>query len=627
MTHRYLWHILPILFLTCFARKQPNIVLILADDMGYADIGAHGCTDIPTPHIDRLAKEGVRFTAAYANASFCTPTRAALMSCRYQQRTGNDDLPQVTGPLPLSVKTLADRLQASGYHTGMVGKWHLGSEAGYEPNKRGFDDFFGFLGGGHTYFPKQKQAGSYGSPILRQDQDSGETRYLTDAFGAEAEAFLKRHRSTEKPIFLYLAFNAVHTPMHATAEDLARFPELSGRRKTYAAMLLAMDRAIGAVLGELDASGKANDTLVIFHNDNGGPTTRNAVNGSINAPFRGSKCETFEGGIRVPLLMRWPGRIAASSRYEQPVMTFDLSATALQLAGADAADIDGKDLMPYLDGKQNGRPHETLFWRCRTRNNNIAVRHGDWKYVYSTEGTEAPGPQQTVARDMLFDLSNDLSEQTDLSQSQPKKLAELKALFAEWDAAMDASCHAIGITPPTIRPNKATAVKVLPIKGTDRFPGFDVLHRVQITQTDKGLEIASNADGQALKRLEIPIKGKARFTLSLTPSAERVSNGFLVFGKQPGIADTVKCGLLVGGNRLSIYQGHYGSKSSTSSTPLTGGKPYELHVTMDTEKHTVRLEAAGTSVTHPLPATLDEVRYLGLGVVRTRAVFGEIESK
>jgi len=435
------------------AGTRPNIVLILSDDMGYADIGAHGCRDIPTPNIDRLATGGVRFTEAYANGSFCTPTRAALMSCRYQQRSGNDDLDGVTGPLPLGIRTLSDRLHAAGYTTGIVGKWHLGVKDGYTPLDRGFDEFFGFLGGGHYYLPNPKGRGSYYAPIYRNRQPLNEQRYLTDAFGEEAAAFVERQRDATRPFFLYLAFNAVHTPLQATEKYQQRFPNITDpRRRIYAAMLSAMDDAVGLVLKELEATGKLNDTLVIFHNDNGGPTTRNAVNGSRNTPLRGSKCETFEGGIRVPLLMQWPGVIEAGTVYRRPVITFDLSATALALAGADASEIDGVNLIPYLTGKRAGPPHEALYWRSRTRNNNYGMRLGDWKFVHSTEGTEQPGPKQTPARDMLFNLANDIGEQHDLAAEHPEKLAELKKRYETWDAEMDADCRKLGIDPPKPAP-------------------------------------------------------------------------------------------------------------------------------------------------------------------------------
>ncbi len=387
------------------AEGKPNIVLILSDDMGYADIGAHGCKDIPTPHIDRIAAEGVRFTDAYANGSFCTPTRAALISGAYQQRCGNEDLTSVTGPLPRAVRTLPDRLRKAGYTTAMVGKWHLGEKQDFTPLDRGFDEF------------------------------------------------VDSQREAKKPFFLYLAFNAVHTPLQATDKYLQRFAHIEDRRRrTYAAMLSAMDDAIGLVMKQLAETGKLKNTLVMFHNDNGGPTTRNAVNGSRNTPLRGSKCETFEGGIRVPLAMQWPGVIEAGAVYRQPVITFDLTATVLATAGADAAGVEGVDLMPFLTGDKRGVPHESLYWRCRTRNNNYAMRLGEWKFVHSTEGAEQPGPRQKPARDMLFNLREDIAEQHDLAAQHPEKLAELKKLYEAWSAEVDADCRKLGIEPRGSKP-------------------------------------------------------------------------------------------------------------------------------------------------------------------------------
>jgi arylsulfatase A-like enzyme len=427
---------------------RPNIVVILSDDMGYADIGVHGGKDIPTPNIDRIAKGGVRFTAAYANGSFCTPTRAALMSGCYQHRFGIEDLANVSGPLPLVAKTLPQRLREAGYVTGMVGKWHLGDKPGFTPPDRGFDDFFGFVGGGHQYVIQPGAKGEYNAPILRNREPVPEQRYLTDAFGEEATAFIERQRDATKPFFLYLAFNAVHTPMQATEKYNARFPDITdSRRRTYAAMLSAMDDAIGLVLTKLEQTGKRDRTLVVFSNDNGGPTTRNAVNGSRNTPFRGSKCETFEGGIRVPLLMQWPGAIAPGTTYAQPVISFDITATALAAAGADATAVDGVDLLPYLAARKTGAPHAALFWRSRTMSDNYGARQGEWKYVHSTEGDAIPGPKQTPARDFLFNLARDPGEQQDLAAEQPGKLAELKKLYEAWNTEVDADCRKFGLEP------------------------------------------------------------------------------------------------------------------------------------------------------------------------------------
>jgi arylsulfatase A-like enzyme len=431
-------------------QAKPNIIVILSDDMGYADIGAHGCKDIPTPNIDSIAKAGVRFTDAYANGSFCTPTRAALISCRYEHRYGIEDL---AGPLPAQAITLPQRLKAAGYATFMVGKWHLGTTAGFMPVDRGFDEFFGFLGGGHQYIIQPTGKGEYNAPILRNRDPVNERRYLTDAFGEEAAAFVNRQRGATKPFFLYLAFNAVHTPLQVTDKYRQRFPNIEDqRRQTYAAMLSAMDDAIGLVLTKLKQIGQRDNTLIAFSNDNGGPTTRNAINGSRNTPLRGSKCETFEGGIRVPLLMQWPGVIQPGTTYGKPAISFDISATAIAAGGADASLCDGVDLLPFLSGKKSGAPHDALFWRGRTMSNNYGARVGDWKFVHSTEGAAEPGPNQTPARDMLFHLANDIGEQRDLATEQPAKLAELKKLYEAWSAEVDADCRKLGLEPKFPKP-------------------------------------------------------------------------------------------------------------------------------------------------------------------------------
>jgi arylsulfatase A-like enzyme len=439
---------------------RPNILIILTDDMGYADIGVNGCKDIPTPHIDSLAKRGVRFTDAYANGSFCTPTRAALMAGRYQQRSGNEDLDNVSGPLPRAVTTLPQRLKASGYATGMTGKWHLGSAAGFRPTERGFDEYYGILGGASSNFPGIIPGKKPGSRLMvvRGITPEPATEYLQDAWAHEAVRFVGAHR--DKPWLFYLAFNAVHTPVQATEKYLQRFAHIEDKqRRVYAAMLSAVDDGVGAVLAKLAETGQLDRTLVVFHNDNGGPTTRNAINGSRNTPLRGSKCETFEGGIRVPLLMQLPGVIKAGSVYRQPVITMDITATAVALAGADATGLEGVDLVPFVNGTKAGSPHDVLFWRSRTRNNNHGARQGDWKFVYSTEGSEAPGPKQTPARDMLYHLADDIGEQRDLAATHPEKLAELKKLYEAWSAEVDADCRKLGISPRMPQEKPATKNK------------------------------------------------------------------------------------------------------------------------------------------------------------------------
>jgi len=410
---------------------KPNILLIVADDMGYADVGFNGCKDIPTPGIDALAATGVRFSNGYVTGPYCSPTRAALLTGRHQSRFGHEFNPGGNQGLPLGEKTIADRLKAAGYVTGLVGKWHLGALPEMHPQKRGFDEFFGFLGGAHDYF---KSAG-----IMRGEKPVDEKEYLTDAFGREAIAFIERHRAGTKPWFLYLAFNAVHTPMQADEARLAKFAGIAdNRRRTYAAMTYAMDEAIGRVLKKLADTGLDKNTLVMFISDNGGPTMPGTtVNGSRNDPFRGSKRTTLEGGIHVPFVINWPGRLKPAV-FEQPVTQMDLTATALAAAGVEAKPelkLDGVDLMPFLHGEKNGKPHEALYWRFGKQ---MAIRVGDYKLVRydSNADTMTGAPRQPVTGPKLYNLATDIGETRDLAAELPGKLKELQEKWDAWNATL-----------------------------------------------------------------------------------------------------------------------------------------------------------------------------------------------
>src|SRR5262245_54670590 len=292
-------------------QKKPNIIIILGDDMGYADVGYHGCKDIPTPNIDSIAKNGVRFSSGYVSGPYCSPTRAGLMTGRYQTRFGHEFNPGPAGKvgMPIDQVTIAQRMKALGYITALIGKWHLGSDAKMLPTDRGFDEYFGFLGGAHPYFPGK------GKEILRGTKAVDEKEYLTDALGREACAFIDRN--VKDPFFLYLAFNAVHTPMQATDKYLNRFPNIQDKqRKTYAGMMSAMDDASGQVLAKMREKGLEEDTLIFFFSDNGGPTmVGTTINGSINFPLRGSKRQTLEGGIRVPFCLQWKGKLPGGKTY------------------------------------------------------------------------------------------------------------------------------------------------------------------------------------------------------------------------------------------------------------------------------------------------------------------------
>lgn len=429
-----LFLVVPGLALAAETPKRPNIVILLADDLGYADLGFQGCKDIPTPHLDALAKGGVRCTNGYVSGPYCSPTRAGMLTGRYQTRFGHEFNPGGQGEnqgLPLTETTIADRLRAAGYVTGLVGKWHLGGAAKFHPQKRGFEEFFGFLGGAHPYFP------GMGAPIFRGTREVAEKEYLTDAFAREAVGFIDRHKN--KPFFLYLAFNAVHTPMHATDERLKKFQSITDKtRRTYAAMTLAMDEAVGKVLDKLRAEKLQEDTLVFFFSDNGGPTMPGtSINGSRNAPLRGSKRTTLEGGIRVPFVVSWPGKLPAGKVYEQPLIQLDILPTALAAAGVEVKaewKLDGINLVPYLEGKNTAAPHETLYWRFGEQR---AIRQGDWKLVRYDPVADGAGKGQgnaTAAR--LYNLARDVGEKDDLAAREPDRVKELEAVWQKWNAQL-----------------------------------------------------------------------------------------------------------------------------------------------------------------------------------------------
>lgn len=405
------------------ATPKPNILMIVGDDMGYADVGFHGCKDIPTPNLDALAASGVKFTSGYVTGPYCSPTRAGLMTGRYQTRFGHEFNPGGGGQgMPVTEKTIADRMKAAGYTTGLVGKWHLGAEPEMRPMKRGFDTFFGFLGGANSY----KDAGAY----LRGDEPVKEIGYSTDAFGREAVAYIDRHKG--QPWFLYLAFNAVHTPMQATDDRLEKFKEIKDtQRRTYAAMMSAMDDAIGVVIKKLKEEQLDKNTLVTFISDNGGPVMKGVtINGSVNAPLRGSKRTTLEGGIRVPFVMSWPGTIKPGV-YEKPVIQLDLTATAATLAGASTEQFEGVNLLPYLSGEKKEVPHTQLCWRFGRQ---MAIREGSYKLVrYDINAIPEMVGKNEVTPFELYDLSKDIGEKDDLAKALPDKVKELQDKWAEWD--------------------------------------------------------------------------------------------------------------------------------------------------------------------------------------------------
>ncbi|MCR8666487.1 sulfatase-like hydrolase/transferase [Aestuariibaculum sp. M13] len=417
-------------------KTSPNLIVILADDLGYADVGFNGCKDIPTPNIDKIANQGVKFTNGYVSYAVCGPSRAGLITGRYQDRFGFSRNPLFTPNdpemgLPLTEETLAEALKKADYKSVALGKWHLGAHESLKPLKRGFDDFYGFLTGGHHYFPQKwilndefdvkSQYDAYKTKLLRNNQRVEEKEYLTDALSREAVHYIDKHK--DHPFFMYLAYNAPHTPLQATEKYLSRVDTIQDKkRRTYAAMVSSVDDGVGLVLDQLDALNLTENTIVVFLSDNGGPEPHN---GSDNGVLRGMKSDLFEGGVRVPFAMQWPGTIPAGMVYNKPVISLDIFGTIVNQTKKEIKTknkIDGVDLIPFLLGSNKGLPHDFLFW-SKFDEQIYATRHanGD-KFLVKDQDT------------MLFNLDVDISETENIAGTNPLALDSLARTFNNWNA-------------------------------------------------------------------------------------------------------------------------------------------------------------------------------------------------
>jgi arylsulfatase A-like enzyme len=413
---------------------KPNLLIFYSDDQGWGETGCYGNKEIPTPNIDSLASNGVRFTQGYVAATYCSPSRAGLLTGRYPTRFGHEyNAVANKSGLRLDQVTLANRLKDLGYATCCVGKWHLGNGDEYRPTKRGFDEFYGTLANTPFFQPKNFVDSRISDAIRAVDDPNF---YTTEAYAERSVDWLEKNR--DKPWFLYLPFNAQHAPLQAPQKYLNRFPNIADeKRRLFAAMLSAQDDAIGRVLGKLREMGQEENTLIFYIADNGGPTQSTT---SKNGGLRGFKMTTYEGGPRVPYISQWKGHWPAGTVYELPVFNLDVLPTMVAAAGGEISDsdrLDGVDLAPYLKGINKSRPHETMYWRFGEQ---WAVRHGDLKLVVSRGGSGKPE---------LYDLAADFSESTDLAASRPEEVKKLQAMWDKWSSEQ-ASPSAID-TPPNQR--------------------------------------------------------------------------------------------------------------------------------------------------------------------------------
>jgi len=415
--------------------NRPNIILILADDLGYADLGVHGSPDIKSPRIDSLAKNGIRFTDGYVTSSQCGPSRAGLITGRYQNRFGFESNEQAHIPgIPVTEPIISERLRGAGYATGMMGKWGVANYHEGHPQQRGFDTTFWNHNGNRLFHdvPTRHNPGI----MVRHGNDKKDvlTEYSTDAFTREAVKFITANKA--KPFFLYLPYVTPHLPREARPQDLARFshvPDL--RRRTTLAMMANLDDNIGWILDTLKAHDLTKNTLIFFISDNGGadvihdPANDNA---SFNHPLQGNKSTMFEGGIRVPFIVQWPAKFPAGTVYKAPVISLDIVATSLAAAGINKPKKpmpEGVNLIPYLTGVNEGSPHEALYWRfnfpsLQPKHHSWAVRKGDWKLM----------KYKPWAKSKLFNLAEDIGEKHDLAEHNPAKVQQLNKMWHQWDA-------------------------------------------------------------------------------------------------------------------------------------------------------------------------------------------------
>lgn len=422
-------------------KSRPNIIIIMTDDQGYNDVGFNGSKDIITPELDNLAKGGTTFSSAYVAHPFCGPSRAGLLTGRYPHEFGSQfNLPansekSVGEGIPLSEKFISNTLQDAGYYTGIIGKWHLGAVEGYEPKDRGFNHFYGFLGGGHNYFPndyvtKYKQqvaAGNkniweYLTPLQRNGVETEETEYLTDELSHDAVRFVTEASKKDKPFFLYLAYNAPHTPLEAKEEDMEKFSNIKDKaRRTYAAMVYAVDRGVGELVAVLKATNQYENTLIVFLSDNGGRTDQ----GANNFPLRGVKGDTYEGGYRVPMFFHWPNQVPAGKKFDSPVTALDLYPTFAGLAKATIPkekQLDGKNIWNDVVKGANPRKGEMIFaMRHRNGFSDVGVRMDEWKATKAYNSSWK-----------LYNINDDMGEKNDLSSKYPEQLKIMVAGAENW---------------------------------------------------------------------------------------------------------------------------------------------------------------------------------------------------
>ncbi|MBT7302900.1 MAG: sulfatase [Victivallales bacterium] len=619
--------------------RPPNIVFILIDDLGWRDVGCNGSTFYETPNVDRLASSGMRFTDGYAACTVCSPTRASIMTGKYPARLHLTDwisghrrpyaklrIPEWTKFLPSEETSLAEALKPRGYATGFIGKWHLGDREEYWPLKQGFDVNIGGYSRG--------QPPSYFAPYRIPTMTEGpKGEYLTDRHAADAEAFLEANR--EKPFLLYLSMYAVHTPLQAKKELIAKYeakikaaPEKAQGKAVYAAMIESMDQCVGRVLDTLDRLELSDHTVVFFTGDNGGLVGNPRSPITDNSPLRAGKGSSYEGGVREPFVVRWPGVTRPGSRCAEPVISVDAYPTILEIAGAkgDPAHnrgVDGTSMVPLLRGKPS-LAREAIYWHYPHYHPGGAspygaIRKGDHKLIEFYED----------GRRELYNLRADIGETTDLAATQPELAKELHGKLVAWR-------QAVGAQMPTANPDHdperdGRGGRKRPPKRKD-LPSdeFAILRGAKATPTDGGWRLEGKGEGTALTELPTPITGRAVFEVeaqTLLAREDGWQNAFLALSGTGRDRDLVVAGLYIGGLRMAIWQGLSTAKVGevVASASFDRQQKLKIVVEVDVPGRRLSLRAAGKTLTRELPKNLTAIRFAGYHIMQTQTVFGKVK--
>lgn len=617
-------------------KPKPNVVFILIDDLGWRDVGCNGSSFYETPNVDRLAREGMRFTDGYAACTVCSPTRASLMTGKYPARLHLTDwiagharpyaklrIPQWTQFLPLEEVTLAEAVRPFGYTTGFIGKWHLGDREEYWPLQQGFQVNIGGYSRG--------QPPSYFAPYRIPTMDEGPTgEYLTDRHANDAVAFLEAHR--DEPFLLYLSMYAVHTPLQAKPDLIAKYeakirqaPDKAQGRAVYAAMVESMDQCVGRVLDALDRLGLTRNTVVFFTGDNGGLIGSMKDPITNNAPLRAGKGSAYEGGVREPFLVRWPGVTKPGSVCADPVISVDVYPTILDITGApgDPAHnraVDGTSLVPLLrGGAALGR--EAIYWHYPHYHPGGAtpygaVREGDYKLIEFFE-------DQRVE---LYNLRQDIGETTDLAATQPELAQRLRERLAAWRTA-------VGAQMPTPNPDYDPAREQ---GGPARRPrpnlpskDFAILRGAEASAADDGWLLTAKEEGTALLKLPEPITGRVVYEVDAQTLLRREDgwqNAFLAFSGSGRDEDLIVAGAYLGALRLAAWEGLSTAKRGEISVPATFDRQqrFGIQVVLDMPGHKLSLQVAGETLTRDLPKDLDAIRFVGYHLMQTKTQFGRL---